>query len=212
MNVESGFIYLSTINLYDIIHNVDYESDNKIINKNNYDYIFSFNTEKYLIEIINSYSNSTNIQNQFKLDYDRHKIILNGYKYNHDKFKYYLKHYLSLYKFNQLHICTLPIELFIIMLCCQSSFAFPYQELVNLYSINENNNIVLCSSKKGTVIDININEKNINIELQTNLQIININNNDIIKHLRVYLIFLIDIEDIVNNTLIPSSILTWDDY
>ena len=191
--------------------------ENELQNIASKDNIISFDTYTYIAELINSYKKSTNIIHQFNIDYDRQNIYLNGYKYNIDNFKYYLKQIISKFHFNNFKILTLSCEMFILLLCCQSSFAYPYQLLVNLYKLDGNNdsdrrtsNCFLTSNKKKSNIKITINEQFINIELITYLQIKNIETMIVNGNIAVTLIFVINKSEESIPNYIPSSIFTWN--
>ena len=225
--MSNEFVYITFCN-FDIIYkangnDVDYAEEpnlNLDLKKSNYifkeevspldDHIISFDTYIYIVELINSYKKSTNIVQQFNIDYDRHQLYLNGYTYNIDNFKYYMKQLLNKHGYDNFKIMTLSCELFIMLLCCQSSFAYPYQLLVKLYKLDGNNGLFLTSNKKKSNLKITINNHDINIELITYLQITNVDNLTIDSNISVTLIFVINKSDEFVPNYIPSSIFTWN--
>jgi len=114
-----------------------------------------FYMNDYIHDIIQSYNkNSNKIISQFNNDYDRTNIMLNKVKYK------------SANDFiTELGKITNNYAL-IILLCCQSSLAFPVEILHKLFLSNENNNItIIHNTYIKSSINITINENNILINI-----------------------------------------------
>lgn len=101
--------------------------------------LFTFNAKNYFIDIVNSYHNDlNNIKKQFSLDKHRTNIFINNTKINTFK---------DLYnkiptKIGNLYICNfnginLKFKYFIMLLFCQSSYAFPHS--IIHYKYNDKN-------------------------------------------------------------------------
>jgi len=194
-------------------------------------FISYFDLKQFISDNKQSYRDKLHgIHTQFEKDFSRQTIILNGVIYN-DKEKFiekinlllnntgYVPFYMRLiFPFSSLSDAECCQELFdvsykdlILLLCCQSSFYLPYQILKNVYDAVDDN-IILVSGSGGSeniTITLNITQKNLTIELSTNLFVKNIAINKVIKKIQVELLANIDF----NETHIANShivVFTWN--
>lgn len=116
-----------------------------------------FNTTTYLTKILDSYSYNTEcILKQFNLDFPRSNIYFNDVHMNNiDTFKHHLA-FLKIYSYN-----VFDLFILILMLCNQSSYAFPYMFLHKQFGnidYNEHNNpsslIIITSLSSSRSINI----------------------------------------------------------
>lgn len=169
---------INDIDLYDFIYKFD--SDNEIKNDINNDieigsFFSYFEMDGYIKNILKSYTNDDNILTQFKKDYPRQSVKLNGIKYDINEFCDKLDYLLD----NKTKIMNVSCNLLIKLLCCQSSFCFPYKILIQKYKLNNDNRILVCNSQylNSLCVDIEIKNDNIIIELKNILCIKNIESN-----------------------------------
>lgn len=187
-NMDNDYIIINNTDFFSFIYKfnsdglVDANIKNMILNDSNFNdeyYISYFNMDEYINDIKKSYDNKDeNIMEQFKRDYNRQNIRLNGYKY--ENYKLFLGEMGKIQGLDKnFGILKMTHELLIILLCCQSSFYLPYQILVNLYGINSENRALICNSKNlmGIYIDIIVDDKKIIIELNNILFIRDIDKN-----------------------------------
>jgi hypothetical protein len=169
-----------------------------------------FDTKQYIVDIINSYKKSSDILQQFRIDYPRQVITINNKAYEYIKFKEELHYNLAKYGYDKCFIINrnyLSCKLFILLLCCQSSFAFPYQSLINTYNLSADSNILVNKKNVDNIyISIQISKDTFLVELKTYMKIINIDTAETIKNITINLIFdLIPIK--INN--LPLAIFSW---
>jgi hypothetical protein len=183
-DIDNDYVIINNIDFFNFIYKfnskgtVDSHIKDMVTNKNNYNYnedesfISYFNMDEYVNDIKKSYNNKEeNILEQFRRDYNRQNIRLNGYKYQENKS--FLDEIEKILNMNK------NLKSLIILLCCQSSFYLPYQILVNLYGINSENRALVCDSKNllGIYIDVIIDDKKIIMELNNTLFIRDIDQN-----------------------------------
>lgn len=111
--------------------------------------IIFFNTESFISKILISYKNNTkNVLEQFNKDLPRGEVYLNNKRlYDYDESLELFKKY-NLYKYDNIALDSL-----LIMLCCQSSFAFPYLLMLKLYNDYEKNYYVVSNKTKVCIFD-----------------------------------------------------------
>lgn len=133
------------------------------------DKVMTFLTEKYLENILDSYKNDVNnIFYQLKIDFPRTCIYVNNKRFfDYDEFRkkisQYDKHKVS-------RIRNHKLSTLLMMLCNQSSFAYPYELIYKLYS-DSSHHVV----SDGTIITFELGNKSISVQLHMKLNIININ-------------------------------------
>lgn len=159
----------------------------KNINQSKCTHIFLFDTNKYLDEILESYSyNPENILEQVAVDFCRTNIFSNN------KYVKTINDFLNIYdKFNSHTYFTKNKEYnfltILLMLCCQSSYGLHYASLREIYCESKDN-LLLCSSNENRkscfVIDDNI----LSVTIETNLIIKDIINNINIKKINTKII------------------------
>ena len=218
---SSDFILIDN-DLFDYIYkfesngNIDANTKDAIENTKYNNFISYFDLKKFIFDNKQSYCNKLEkIYEQFERDYSRQTIILNGSKYTEqsdfinqvDSLLCNKDNYIPLYmriifpfaKQNSVfceNIFDVSYKDLIILLCCQSSFYLPYQILRNVYNSEDTGTILVSSSGKRDNIftNISINNKTLNIELNTILLIKNIEQNTIVKKLYVTLLVNIDFD------------------
>lgn len=178
MEKDTEYDIINNVDLFDFIYKFDSKDENMdkynaSVSKNNVgnndifeSYVSYFDMDGYIENIKKSYKNNEDrMYNQFKIDYDRQNIKLNGYKYNQNKFINNLDYLLSDVSPNKIY--DLSWRTLIILLCCQSSFSLPYLILQKKYiSSGNNENKILTSGGIGSLdINININNNKVTIEL-----------------------------------------------
>lgn len=174
---DTEYDIINGTDLFDFIYRFDSKDENLdkynvSFNKNediddNFfeSYVSYFDMDGYLENIKKSYEyREDKIYNQFKIDYYRQNIKLNGYKYDIDSF---------IKKLDGLVSDAHPIKLFdmswrtlIILLCCQSSFTLPYLILQKKYVSSFDDKILVSGGLNS--IDININIKNDKVLIELN--------------------------------------------
>lgn len=174
----------------------DYAFDNKnnnsgrlltFINENDIDndiknsYIFNdravtFNTNIYIKNILGSYHyEKDKILKQFGYDCPRSTIKINNKKINglNDMIN-------NLDSVKDIKIndnCIKTLDILIIMLCNQSSFAFTYCLLQKLYGKNDNS-LIISSHKTKKMVNVNITKDEISIILTSDFALINTKNDE----------------------------------
>lgn len=144
--------------------------NNKIITHN--ENIKIKNVDEYLDEILKSYNYKTKkILNQIDIDFPRTTVIYNNTKINtlyefYNKFNHLNNYsYTSKKKYN--------LALIVLMLCCQSSYGYHYENLYEDYCHNKLN-LLLCSCNNNRHIKFICDNDTISIEIETDLIIKNI--------------------------------------
>jgi hypothetical protein len=142
----------------------------------------TFNNITYLDEIIKSYSSISSIYNQFGLDCNRtHIEVNNNIITNIEEFTEHVG-WLDKYKINFGKIRDL-FE-YILLMTLQSSYAFPYVLLHNIYCTDDNN-LILSSTSSNRNIYITTNTEYINILIECDLEIKNYITGKTIKKINV---------------------------
>jgi hypothetical protein len=144
-------------------------------------YMSCFDFIDYLNKIKDSYNNYSSIISQFKKDYHRQCIHLNGVYITEDVnlFINNLKTTIEKHEYKN-SIFDMSFYELVTLLCCQSSFALPYTILHNFYKLNNCCDCILVSeqnSKSNRHIRIKIDDNCLFIEMNATLYIKNITQN-----------------------------------
>lgn len=155
----------------------------------------TFDFQTYILDIFKSYNcNWSNVLNQFRIDLPRSNIMFNGIN---------VQTYVAL-------LTDMPIMFnIIIMLCCQSSLAYPMEQIINYYNLIDNNYLLLDNGKES--MNINIIEFN-KINIKKRLYISKLNDTLInMFYVDIELYFeILNIEAPLDFTLLDyTNVLTW---
>tara|TARA_B100001094_G_C18145263_1_gene780313 strand:- start:274 stop:879 length:606 start_codon:yes stop_codon:yes gene_type:complete len=146
-----------------------------ILNNKDNEQIILLDYNKFIKQILNSYIDDNDIFNQFKLDFYRTQVFINGFQLNdHEHFISFFKTLLSYNKLKEL-----------LSICSQTGLSEPYI-LVQKSLLKKNNNFIFSElSNKDKVqhkIKIKTYDNNININIHKKLRIIDLST-DIPKNL-----------------------------
>lgn len=162
-----------------------------------------FDVNQYLEKIFKSYKyNPERINCQFNMDFKRSQLILNKKRLSYDMITNEIKQF-SKYKI-KIDGKELTMDIVIIALCTQASFAFPFMLVSKLYN-KENINVVSNNNK----YIVHYNKHSLNIKLEVNLNIKNIKNNQVLSKLNV----ITNIDGIIKNNkfeLCKYAIMSWN--
>lgn len=177
MDKDTEYDIINGIDLFEFIYKFDSKDENfdkykisildSVDTNDNYEsYVSYFDMDGYIENIKKSYGyREDKIYGQFQIDYHRQSIKLNNYQYDNDTFIKYIGKLLL--DATPSKIFDMSWQSFIVMLCCQSSFALPYLILQKKYvTTNINENKVLVSGGLNSInINITINSEKVLIEL-----------------------------------------------
>lgn len=184
-----------------IINHVEEDKLNEYINKKKkFDKLISFNFDKFINENLKSYDyNNPQIWEQLKVDLPRTNIFINGRKINSIKeFDKRLK------KLSHIVHKSKSIPTLLAMICCQSSYAFPYILLSGIYC--DKPDLLLTSESKNRNININY-ENGLQISLEANFSIKDTAKDKIVNS--VYMIMRIDADNKIDNFFSEAGLLQW---
>jgi hypothetical protein len=185
---------------------VDYDKKFNIENVEDlmeFNIIFDF--KKYINDVYKSYGfNFDNVLNQFVLDLPRSIIMFNGI------------HIKTLFNINIKKDINDTLFNIIIMLCCQSSMAYPMEKITEYYNLIENGYLLLDlqSSQYNNSMCVDILNLN-TIVIDKKLRICKIINDDLIDyyHVNIHLKFkfnnIDNLFDINNIEIESENILYW---
>ncbi|ARF09427.1 hypothetical protein Indivirus_1_50 [Indivirus ILV1] len=195
---------LNNYDNYEIIESNDTNDDvdyiNNISNK-----LIMFDIHQYLEKIEKSLNNDSKRIEQFKLDFKRSELYLNGkYTRGEDYFLSYIKkniNYLTNFK-------NMKMYDIILLLCNQSSFVFPFVLMNNIYS-NPTKGIYVTSN--NIQYFINHNKESLTIELIGIFNIKNINIDKIIGSVQIATKFDIEFDRFKKSYKFPKlGMIYWD--
>lgn len=155
-----------------------------------------FNIEKYLLDIINSYNcNVLKILEQIEVDFPRTNVFVNKVRVlSIDEFVKNIKGTKKTYLLADHHFNFVTI---LLLLCCQSSYGFPFITLHNLYCADKKNkNLLLCSTNTNRLISFNQHCNELTITIEADYVIKDTAYNTTLNNLSNKII--LDIERIVN--------------
>lgn len=160
-------------------------------------YLSYFNLKKFIDTILISYDNNLNkVMTQLEKDFLRQKITLNNIWYK--DIKLFCDHVGFLFEKCGI-TCGLSYQNIIYLLCCQSSFYFPFKILYSLYVDDKMENCIVCDSVHSRT-SINISVKNVvTLELKTVLIEKNIEKNLKINRIDVTMTITLDPQDNLSN-------------
>lgn len=171
-------------------------------------HIILFDAEVYFKKILQSYKyKRENIWYQFSLDFPRSTIFVNNINVKiKDQFLELLKGLNEIYmtiKINNQKVYIFDLLTLVIMLCNQSSYAFPYMYLNKIYSQYEDK-FIICSLDEGRNIKIT-NKDVILFEINAIFGIKNINTNKILSKIKTKLIITTNIRTKSKGNLLKNE-------
>lgn len=159
-----------------------------------------FDLKEYIWDIMQSYKfDRAKIEQQFNLDAPRSDIYIDGMKLTSENFQ------LMIQKFNgfqlELFGLNITLDIFIKMMVTQAVFALPFSVIHDRYT-NTKSGLFVISRTTRTMLNF---DDGLHFSLFADFNLININNNQIIKPLATKVLI-----DIVNFKFPKYGILLWN--
>jgi len=184
-----------------LLYSFEINNNNIVINNEN---IKMMDTKQYIDDILKSYKYKTkNILNQIDIDFPRINVSLNNKKIQTQYELFTKLNFLNKHSYSS-NDKKYNLMLIILMLCCQSSYGYQYEDLFYTFC-NNKHNLLLCNSNNNRNIKFIVNDNDICIEIETNLIVKDIILNSYVLEINTKLIIDITIKNdeyVFNNNCI----------